>query len=91
MSSAVAAKMAELAARFATQANTYRQELSQADAEGDRGLMRDRAHKLAGIAPMLGHAEIGAAALTLEEAIEDGSDYRDALDRLDRCLAAVTA
>ena len=83
--------MAELSARFARQAGEYREELLGADSAGDRTAIRDRAHKLAGIAPMLGHPDIGAAALELEEAVETKSDYRAAFARLERLLAAVVA
>ena len=82
--------MAELSARFARQAGEYREELLGADRAGDRTAVRDRAHKLAGIAPMLGHPDIGSAALELEEAIETQSDCRTAFARLDRLLAAIT-
>lgn len=42
---------------------------------GDRGRIIDRAHKLAGIAGMLGAPEVGAAALALEEAAQAGGHY----------------
>lgn len=42
---------------------------------GDRGSVIDRAHKLAGIAGMLGAPEVGAAALALEEAALAGGQY----------------
>ena len=90
MSSAIDARIAELSARFARQAGEYRAALLHADSAGDRTAIRDRAHKLAGIAPMLGHPDIGAAALALEEAVETQSDYRSAFARLDRLLAALT-
>ena len=83
--------MAELSARFVRQAGEYREELLRADSAGDRTVMRDQAHKLAGIAPMLGHPDIGCAALELEEAVEMQNDYRAALARLERLLAAITA
>ena len=80
-----------MSARFVRQAGEYREELLRADSAGDRTAIRDIAHKLAGIAPMLGHPGIGAAALALEEAVETQNDYRAAFARLERFLAAITA
>ena len=82
--------MAELSARFARQAGEYREELLRADSAGNRAAIRDRAHKLAGIAPMLGHPDVGVAALKLEEAVETQNDYRAAFARLEGLLAAIT-
>jgi HPt (histidine-containing phosphotransfer) domain-containing protein len=68
-------KLAELAARFAARALEERAAIANALAGGDTGALIDRAHKLAGIAGMVGHANIGAAALALEEAALAGEDF----------------
>jgi HPt (histidine-containing phosphotransfer) domain-containing protein len=70
----LAGKLAELAARFAARAPQEREALAAALAAGDTATLIDRAHKLAGIAGMVGHSEVGAAALDLEEAVRAGSD-----------------
>lgn len=52
-----------------------------------RDAMIERAHKLAGIAGMLGAAEVGEAAMRLEEALLAGQDHRAALAALDAAIA----
>ncbi|MHA6316311.1 Hpt domain-containing protein [Altererythrobacter sp. CAU 1778] len=81
------ARMAELARRFAARAGAERAGLSQALAAGDGKAVRDRAHKLAGIAAMFGYPEIGEAALALEIAAENGEDLSVAARELDDRLA----
>ena len=87
--SAVDSKMAELAARFAARSAEERAALSAALREGDLASLQSRAHKLAGIAPMFGHAGIGDAALDLELAVEEGGDFEASARRLDALLAAI--
>lgn len=65
--SGIESKLAELAARFAARAPAERAAIAEALAAGDTSAVIDRAHKLAGIAGMFGHHEIGKAALALEE------------------------
>ena len=79
-------KMAELAARFAARAAEERKLLATAKAACDRDLLRDRAHNLAGVAPMFGHADIGSAALELEAVVENGEPFDAALASLDLLL-----
>ena len=82
-------KLAELAARFASRVPEERAALTLARRTGDRIELRDRAHKLAGIAPMFGHDEIGEAALALEAAAEKGDAVDAAAFRLDRLLRSL--
>lgn len=84
------AKMAELAARFAGRAGEERAALVQALANGDRSALRDRAHKLAGIAAMFGFPAIGEAALALELAAENGEDLETPTKALDVLLAGIS-
>jgi HPt (histidine-containing phosphotransfer) domain-containing protein len=51
--------------------------------------VQDRAHKLAGIAAMFGHPDVGEAALALELAAEAGDPIGPAAARLDTLLAAI--
>ncbi|MGN6499300.1 MAG: Hpt domain-containing protein [Tsuneonella sp.] len=67
-------RLAELAGRFAARAPQERDAIAAALAAGDAATVVDRAHKLAGIAGMFGHADVGAAALALEEAVRAGGD-----------------
>lgn len=67
-------KLAQLAARFAARAPAERAAIANAMASCDTAALVDRAHKLAGIAGMFGHADIGAAALALEDAALAGQD-----------------
>ena len=87
--SAVDNKMAELAARFAARSAEERTALSTALHEGDLAALQSRAHKLAGIAPMFGHSDIGEAALELELAVEESGDVEASARRLDTLLAAI--
>jgi HPt (histidine-containing phosphotransfer) domain-containing protein len=82
-------KLAELAARFAARAPLEREALAAALAAGDTATLIDRAHKLAGIAGMVGHPEVGAAALDLEEAVRAGGDGSAEGERLLGLLAAI--
>ena len=88
--SALDAKMDELGRRFAARAAEERAGLAAALAADDRETLQARAHKLAGIAPMFGHAEIGEAALALELAAEEGGDVAPVVARLDGLLAALS-
>lgn len=72
--STLESKLAELAARFAARAPAERAAISDALAASDRAALVDRAHKLAGIAGMFGHSDIGVAALAVEEAALAGED-----------------
>ena len=85
----LAAKLAELSQRFASRAADERRAIEQALAEGDRGTVAQRAHKLAGNAGMFGQPKIGAAALELEEAAESGGELEPAASRLIGLLAAL--
>ena len=69
-------RMAQLSARFAARAPEERAALADALENADCTALADRAHKLAGIAGMLGHPGISDAALALEEALISGRDYR---------------
>jgi HPt (histidine-containing phosphotransfer) domain-containing protein len=72
--SALNNKLAELAARFTERAPEERAAIASALATADTAAIVEHAHKLAGIAGMLGHADIGAAALALEEVSLAGMD-----------------
>lgn len=87
MSDLLAARMAELSARLVAQAGGYRARLAAAGA--DRAAVTAQAHKLAGIAAMLGHPKVGEAALALEERVEAEGDYARELAALDALLAAL--
>ena len=84
--SQIAAKMAEMAARFAHRAGEFRAELADATTRDDRTALAAVAHRLAGIAPMFGQAAIGEVALELEEAAETGGEYAALASQLDRLL-----
>ena len=49
---------------------------------GDRAMLIDRAHKLAGIAGMFGRSDIGSAALELEQRVLADADFEDEAVRL---------
>ena len=72
--SGIESKLAELAARFAARASAERTAIADALAADNTAAVIDHAHKLAGIAGMFGHHEVGQAALTLEEAALAGED-----------------
>lgn len=76
------AKMAELEARFLSRLPEERAELSVSLADDDREGIVERAHKLAGIAGMLGAAELGDAARELEEVARAGGAFAEAAERL---------
>lgn len=83
------AKVAELAAVFAARAGEERAWLGKALETADIETLRDRAHKLAGIAGMFGFPEVGEAALQLELAAESGRDVRGEAAVLDALLARI--
>ena len=84
-------KLAELGRKFAARAREERAALAQAMADDDRTALRDRAHNLAGIAPMVGYPQVGEAALALELAVEEGADIAAPARVLDAALAAIEA
>lgn len=59
----------KFAQRLATEGDAFRALMD------DRGSVIDRAHKLAGMAGMLGAPEVGAAAFALEDAALAGGQY----------------
>lgn len=67
---------AKFAVRLASEANAFRA------VRDDRAEVIERAHKLAGIAGMLGAPTVGEAALALEEAARAGGDYAAAFSAL---------
>jgi HPt (histidine-containing phosphotransfer) domain-containing protein len=75
-----------LRARFASRLGDEPAALRGAQARGDTETIIDRAHKLAGLAGMLGAPQVGEAALLLEETARSGSDYAAPLAAL---LAAI--
>lgn len=89
MTDALAARLAELTARFRARAGEERMVLARALAEDDRATVAERAHKLAGNAGMFGEAELGEAALALEEAAETGAALRESGERLLAMLATL--
>ena len=84
------ARMAELRARLAQRCGNEHVAISAALAANDRETLQDRAHKLAGIAGMLGAPEVGHAALALEESLIAGQDFQEEATLLLARLAAVT-
>ena len=84
-------KLAELSARFAARAGPEAEALGQAIVADDRDEVISRAHKLAGVAALMGQPKIGAAALNLEETALDGKDYRKLGERLCAMLAELAA
>lgn len=84
-------KLAELTARFDARAGDERRALNSAVKRGDRVMVASCAHKIAGIAGMVGRSEIGAAALELEGLAESGGDMKRAAKCLDGLLAALGA
>ena len=89
MSDALEARLAELSARFRERASAEREIIDSALASGNRVVLAERAHKLAGNAGMFGEAEIGLAALELEEAAETGADVAGPAARLLALLDAL--
>ena len=65
--------------------------LDAAIAAQDRATVIDRAHKLAGIAGMFGHRDIGDAAAAMESAALAGVDLAFAARPLRTLLAALAA
>ncbi len=82
-------KMALLAERFAASASAERNALAAALAEEDRQAVRDQAHKLAGVAAMFGHAELGEAAFALETIVETGGDIAQPASLVEEWLRRV--
>jgi len=76
------AKMAELEARFLSRLPEERAGFCASLASDDREGIVERAHKLAGIAGMLGAAELGDAARELEEAALAGEEFAEVAERL---------
>ena len=91
MADPLRAKMGALSARFAGQAAQHRADLAEACKAQDCDAVIAKAHKLAGIAPMFGHAAIGEAALALEDAAESGKLYDAEAAQLDALLARLQA
>ena len=89
MTDTLAAKLAALTARFCARASDEADAISAAIARGDRSIVAERAHKLAGNAGMLGQPEVSAAAFALEEAAEGNGDMAAAGERLFTLLAAL--
>ncbi len=67
--------LAPLRARFANRLGDELAAFREAEARGDTQVIIDRAHKLAGLAGMMGAPEMGEAALQLEEAARSGTDH----------------
>lgn len=75
-------KLAELAARFTGRLPQERAAIVDALSAGDREMLIERAHKLAGIAGMFGRSDIGSAALELEQRVLADGDCEDEAARL---------
>jgi HPt (histidine-containing phosphotransfer) domain-containing protein len=78
--------LAPLRAKFTSRLVHEQGAFREAEARGDTEAIIDRAHKLAGLAAMMGAPTVGEAALLLEETARSGSDHADALAAL---LAAI--
>jgi HPt (histidine-containing phosphotransfer) domain-containing protein len=63
------AKLAELDGRFVQRAVRDRAELEQRWASGGLAQVAEIAHRIAGIAPTLGHSQLGQVAKSLEKSI----------------------
>ncbi|RPF70989.1 Hpt domain-containing protein [Aurantiacibacter spongiae] len=81
-------RMASLKARFAERMAEEREILQAALATCNRPALRDQAHKLAGIAPMLGFLALGDAALALEATVDAGEEHAAAAHRVIALLDA---
>lgn len=68
--------LAPLRAKFYAALPEHREAFLHLHAKGDRDGLIERAHKLAGLAGMLGAPEVGEAALLLEEALRAGDNAR---------------
>lgn len=73
---------ADLRHRFAVRLREERAALAAEAKSNAREALLDRAHRLAGIAGMLGAAEVGEAALRLEDTLRAGEDHAEALAAL---------
>ena len=76
------AKMAELRTRLADRFAEDRRVFAQLVEVDDREAIVDRAHRLAGIAGMLGAPDVGAAALALEDAARTDGTFAEEARRL---------
>lgn len=74
--------LAPLRTKFAGRLAGEVEVLRTAWARRDRNTVIDRAHKLAGLAGMVGAPEVGEAALQLEETARSGADFAEELSRL---------
>ena len=74
--------LAPLRAKFASRLADDLDAFRGAEARGDTEAIIDRAHKLAGLAAMMGAPEVGEAALLLEETARSGSDHAGPLAKL---------
>ncbi len=84
------ARMAELRARFAEEAEKDRERLIKALADDDRHLIRGIAHSMSGRAGLFGFPEVSEKAAALESALENESaQLRRAGDALLETLAFV--
>jgi HPt (histidine-containing phosphotransfer) domain-containing protein len=79
-------KMAELRRRFIARSTDELETIEKALAQGDRELLAERGHAIAGIAGMFGFGEIGKAALELERAALAGEDLASPAARLGELL-----
>ncbi len=78
--------LAPLRAKFTARLSDELAAFLEAEARGDREAIIDRAHKLAGLAGMMGAPAVGEAALLLEETARSGADHAAPLAGL---LAAI--
>ncbi|MFO6445940.1 Hpt domain-containing protein [Erythrobacter sp. NE805] len=74
--------LAPLRAKFANRLPGEIEALRAAWARRDRETIIERAHKLAGLAGMVGAPEVGETALQLEESARSGADYAGQLSQL---------
>lgn len=74
--------LAPLRAKFANRLGDELTAFRAAEARGDTEAIIDGAHKLAGLAGMLGSPALGEAALLLEETARSGADHGAALAAL---------
>jgi len=81
---------APLRAKFASRLPEHRESLLAALAADDRERLVGRAHRLAGIAGMMGSAEVGQAALRLEEELRSDkvgdAAFAALIDAIDRAI-----
>jgi HPt (histidine-containing phosphotransfer) domain-containing protein len=82
-------KLDDLRQRFADRAPAQAAQLRAAVEAGDVEAVAALAHKLAGIAGMVGYPQIGEASLDVEERVIDGKDAGEAVRRLLALLEGV--